>query len=447
MYIPAKTMIRIISFAAAGVLLLLSVIIKDNDTIHQYERRQQTSYLQSLRGMSGHLGAVSAGMEKACYAGTPAQAASLSAQVWRDAGSAKAAMGSLPLNGLSLDATSRFLSQAGDYAMHLFDKSVRGEALTEEERANFRELADYAAELDRQVAEIEQLASSGEIGMAEFLLVQSGALAAPAALSGTVGFQEVEDGFEGYPPLIYDGPFSDNILKKEPALLAGLAPVTANEARETAVRYTGVRGLLLEPGEEEASSMPSHTFHGEGVDIAVTKQGGIVTYFLNSRNVGEKTLSVPAARRKAREFLETMGADSMKETYYEVAGGICTVNFAFEQDGVTLYTDLIKVGIAMDRGDAVSYDARGFVNNHHVRVLDQPALPPTEARESLSGELSVKRTAMALIPTSGDGEVLTYEFLCEGIEGRQVLVYVNGNTGAEEQILILVENTNVISTL
>ena len=49
---------------------------------------------------------------------------------------------------------------------------------------------------------------------------------------------------------------------------------------------------------------------------------------------------------------------------------------------------------------------------------------------------------LALIPTSGQNEVLTYEFQTragEGDDAQKILVYVNASTGAEEQILLLLE--------
>ena len=48
----------------------------------------------------------------------------------------------------------------------------------------------------------------------------------------------------------------------------------------------------------------------------------------------------------------------------------------------------------------------------------------------------------ALIPTSGKGEVLTYEFTTRSKDGQQILVYVNAANGEEEQILILIQTPN-----
>lgn len=47
---------------------------------------------------------------------------------------------------------------------------------------------------------------------------------------------------------------------------------------------------------------------------------------------------------------------------------------------------------------------------------------------------------MAVIPSEGLREIACYEFSCIGRDDEQVLVYVNIETGEEEQILILLQD-------
>ena len=46
---------------------------------------------------------------------------------------------------------------------------------------------------------------------------------------------------------------------------------------------------------------------------------------------------------------------------------------------------------------------------------------------------------MALIPTDGLNEVKCYEFNVTGENNQQILIYINCDTGAEEDILILLK--------
>ena len=102
--------------------------------------------------------------------------------------------------------------------------------------------------------------------------------------------------------------------------------------------------------------------------------------------------------------------------------------------------------MALDNGGVVEYNASGFLMNHTDRDLSQVALTADEARESVSPYLTPDEGRLALIPTAGLNEVLTYEFHCEGQNGEQVLVYINAETGYEEQILILLQTDNGVLT-
>ena len=57
----------------------------------------------------------------------------------------------------------------------------------------------------------------------------------------------------------------------------------------------------------------------------------------------------------------------MKESYYVINDGICTINYAYSQDGVTCYPDLVKVAVALDTGGVVEYNATGYIMNHTDR--------------------------------------------------------------------------------
>ena len=41
----------------------------------------------------------------------------------------------------------------------------------------------------------------------------------------------------------------------------------------------------------------------------------------------------------------------MKESYFSTNDGICTINFAYMEDDVVCYPDLIKVNVALDTGN------------------------------------------------------------------------------------------------
>ena len=86
-------------------------------------------------------------------------------------------------------------------------------------------------------------------------------------------------------------------------------------------------------------------------------------------------LDINSATDKAAEFLQKNGFYSMQSSYYESSGGIATINFAYVQDNVTCYSDLVKVRVALDTGEIVGLATNGYIMNHAERNLSAPHFP------------------------------------------------------------------------
>ena len=126
------------------------------------------------------------------------------------------------------------------------------------------------------------------------------------------------------------------------------------------------------------------------------------------------------------------------ETYYYIDEGVCVVNFAYLDGETICYTDLIKVGIAMDSGEVMFYEASGYLSNHKSRAFETAKYTEEKAREMVSKNLKINKVSKALIPTDA-GEKRCYEFLCNDGD-TEVLVYINVLNLNNEDILILLKN-------
>ena len=451
-HISRRNFVRILSFAIALIMVLAGLVYLNYKSAMDYRGQLQSTYVRSLGELSSYLTNISTDLDKGQYIGTPGQFSIMSARIWKEAGSAKSALSTLPVSELHMDNTYRFLSQVGDYAMSLSKKINSGLTLTEEERKSAQSLQQYGNKLKEYIDQLQQKIQDGQI---DVTAVKSsfyenagddaeGTKAKNAGLAG--GFEDLEQTMTGYPTLIYDGPFSDHILTKRPELTRAQPSITREEGRRKAALAAGLVVSDLENGDDENSNMPSFTYQCDGIAVGVTKSGGFVTYMVNSREIGEERLSYSTLLKNASAYLEKLGIENMRATYYETSNGICTINYAAMQGEVTLYTDLIKVGVALDDGAIVFYDARGYINNHKERSLSEPMITVEQAQKSLSDQLAVRGTRLALIPTSGQNEVLTYEFKTTTPKDENILVYVNAQTGAEEQILILIETPSGVLT-
>lgn len=104
-----------------------------------------------------------------------------------------------------------------------------------------------------------------------------------------------------------------------------------------------------------------------------------------------------------------------------------------------MYPDLIKVKIALDDGDILGMEATGYLNNHTQRSNLVPIITVDEAKTNLNKNLEILSEGLAVIPVENtEEEVFCYEFKGK-IEDKEFLVYINAETGEEEEILVILE--------
>ena len=123
-------------------------------------------------------------------------------------------------------------------------------------------------------------------------------------------------------------------------------------------------------GEREGK-IPCHIISTETkcgeITVLVTKKGGAVMSAFGRYEGDEGKISPEEAVEKAKSFLNEHGFPDMVESYWTVYNNIALVNFAYVQDEVICYPDLIKVSIALDCGDVVGFEAQGYITNHQPR--------------------------------------------------------------------------------
>lgn len=446
MNLSKRAFVRICSFSIAGLAALL--IRNCQLMMENYDRSLalENGYLRAVEDLSSAADNISVTLSKGIYSGTPEMLSSLSSKLWREAGTAKAALAQLPVEELQLENTYKFLSQVGNYALAISRKASDGQSLSDKEYENLKKLYQFSKDFSEDMWELENQVSTGEISLSQII---SGSKTTTNEDPPTVseGFTDFEEGFESYPTLIYDGPFSDHILEKDPEMLKGAAEVSQSDALLKAAKAAEVSEKSLSLSGEESGKTGSFIFGGDGVTVGVTKKGGFITYMLKSREVSGTSISQNEAINRAADYLQSLGIYNMQTTYYETYNNVTTVNFASKQDDVICYTDLIKIAVAMDNGEVTGFDARGYIVNHMKRSFPSAKISEPQAKKMLSPLLSVESSRLALIPSEGQNEVLCYEFTCRTDEDSRVLVYIGVETAAEEQILILFESEGGVLTM
>lgn len=438
-----------VSFTAAAFAVSVGFGVQGYARAEDYRRQLDNGYRQAFTELTTAAGELDAALEKVTYATTPSLFASLCAQAYAKALAAQTALGELPYGNVELEQTAAFFAKAGDYAMAMA-RGTNGEGVcTDENRETLRGLAAAAGELSATLQELQLQLDGGALHPEDVAAVEARLAAAAedgGQITGGSAFQTVEADFPQVPTLIYDGPFSEHLSSRTPQMLEGLPQVTEEEARRAAAAFAGLRAEVFTPTSDGAGNLPAWGFSaladGGELYVEITKQGGQVLQMLSSRPVGEAALSRKEGVEQAAAFLDAHGYQDMAPSYFLEGDGILTVHFAPVLDGVYCYPDLVKVGVALDNGDVVSFEAHGYLMNHGAREPAAPAVSADEAAERVDTSLTVLSRQLALIPTGGEYEVLCHEFKCQNADGGHVLVYVNAATGQQERILLLLEDEN-----
>ncbi len=82
--------------------------------------------------------------------------------------------------------------------------------------------------------------------------------------------------------MLYDGPFADAVLNREPAVTKN-APEKSKEegAKEAAKALYTTTDKITYAGDSEGT-IPCYNYTMDGYNVAITKNGGYVSYILGS---------------------------------------------------------------------------------------------------------------------------------------------------------------------
>lgn len=429
-----RSTVRLLSFSLVlvGILIIFSVTGAVQAT--QYRARLESTYRQSLSALAEDLEGIETDLTKSVYANGAATLSDVSRDLSQQTNQAKDALSRLPVEQMNLAGTYKFLSQAGDYATYLSKKVYAGETVSTKEHETLLQLLQYATKYKNSVTQMVEICNSG--GQITKRNVKAADGTSLPAIS--TDFSTAEEAFENFPTLLYDGPFADAVLHKEPQLLKGQDKISKDAAAKIAANALGCKATSLSRLEDEAGQMPAYVFTKGQQTVNVTKSGGYVSTILYSGKVSTKSLDEKEAVKQAAAYLNKLGYNDMRSTYYATGGNICTVNFAYCRNGVLYYTDLIKVGVSMRDGSVVSLEARGYITNHRQRNAPTFTLTEKAAAAKISPYLEVKNTKKCLIPKDDGREVACIQVLTHSADtGEDALVYLNAATGAEEDILLL----------
>ena len=428
---------------------LISVIVKDKN---EAKIASQNTYNMAFYEVVDYVQNVETYLAKSLISSTPEHGAETLTNVWREANLAQAYLSQLPIESQELENTEKFLNQVSDYSYSLSRKNIYNESLTDEDLKNLKDLHTYSVELENTLNQLSEDINSGRIKWGEISNKGKTAFAQQVSTSSMDGFSNLEENFHQYSGLIYDGAFSEHITNGEKKGLTG-DDIDEETAKQKAIDFIGkdnVKGVE-NLGYSENATIPEYNFSvktnsEDSINISISKKGGHIVYMNSNRSVNAETISQEEANAKGKEFLNNHGIKDMKETYYLKQDGIVTINYAYVQNDVVVYSDLIKVKVALDNGEVLGIETKGYLNNHTQRDTSKVKITKEQAKKTLNKNLDIMSEGMSIIPTEFQTEILCYEFKGK-FDDRELLVYINAENGREEDILIITNTPNGTLTM
>lgn len=428
-----------------SVILLIVIAILGYNLYEQknkYATITENDYNKAFYEVVDYVQNVKTYLAKTMVSKTAEHGAEMLTHVWRESNLAQSYLGMLPIESQELENTEKFLNQISEFSYSLSRKTIEGNELSDDDMSKIKELYNYSNDLSNTLNEMSDELNNGTLKWADLMKNTES-----SEIAEVSGFDVVEDNFHEFTGLIYDGAFSEHITSSEKKGLTG-EDIDEETAKQKAEEFIGKDKIkeTKSNGYVENGDIPVYRFEittneEQNIGISISKKGGHVVFLNYNRNVTEEKISPEEAVQKGKEYLNNKGFPNMQETYYLKENGFITVNYAYKQNNVVIYPDLIKVKIALDNGEIIGLESTGYLNNHYERNISKNLISIEDAKKQLTNNIEIKSEGLAIIPTEWNTEILCYEFKGK-VEDIDFIAYINAETGEEEDILIITNTPN-----
>jgi len=451
-----KTMKKNYIYGVTAILLIVAVVmgVLLYNQRNQYAIATENTYNLAFYELIDYINDMENYLAKSMISTSAEHSSETLMHVWRQANLAQVYLSQLPISTNELSNTAKFLNQVSDYSHSLARSTIAGEDLTQEALDNLKTLHDYSVDLSNTLEQLSIDMGNGEISWKELTDDVDVSFAQQVDNLSATSFSNIDENFGEYEGLIYDGAYSEHIESSERKGLVG-EEVTEEQAKQKAISFIGqdrVENIKLN-GLIENGNIVVYDFtikikdgnKNNPLTISISKIGGHIVLANYNREITDEKINIEEANQIGKDFLTNLGIPNMEPTYYLKQSGTVTINYAYTQDDVTIYPDLIKLKIALDNGEVLGMETSGYLNNHTERTIPKANISLSEAKETLNKNLEITSQGLAIIPTEWKTEIFCYEFKGK-VNDMDFLVYVNAETGEEEDILVIIDTPNGILT-
>lgn len=341
----------------------------------------------------------------------------------------------LPLHDESKFYTTKLINQIGDYAKYINNKLIEGETLNEQDYKGLNQL--YKANKTLKDS-LHKTVNEMGVDYSFSTLIDGG--------EGNLmisNFNELQNLSVEYPELIYDGPFSDGQTDRE---IKGLSGDDVDKMRALEIfnkifathKIEGAKNVGVADGKIACFNVQGE-INGENLFAQISKKGGKLIMFDYAGSCKDTNITRDRAVEIGEQFLSTLGIEDMSPVWINLANNVYTINFAFEQDGVIVYSDLIKVRICAETEMVIGMEASAYYTNHTKRFVSSPTISEAEARAKVSKNIEIDSVRECIVPIGTNSEKHAYEIM-GNYDQTTYYVYIDVMTGKQIEMFMVIDS-------
>lgn len=415
----------IVFLVVAGLSVALALAVERQE---KYRADLENMYEKSYYDTMSSVSLMETNLDKLSVSSERTMQKTLLSDICKESERAESNLAQLNSKDESIDNIIKFLNQLGDYCNYL-SKKVEDMELSEKESQEMEKFAEHLSAIWQSLQKVQEELMRGGSLMGKF----------NANLNYlTEAFSSINNSDIEFPEMNYDGPFSDDVIKRrEPEALKDKPIISLKKCIEKVKTFfPGKNVEITKTAESGEIYMPYYIFDIKIDNISGTmqlsKRGGMLISYESYKEINTPEYQEEQCLAKAKEFLTNAGYEGLEDVWTSNYDSTLYVNFAYVQNETIIYPDLIKVKIACDTGNVIGFEAQNYLYNHKTRSIQDIDIEDINYQHNPNYTLEDKR--IALIPTEFNDEKLVAEYILT--KGEDIFyVYVNVETLEEDRIL------------
>lgn len=412
---------------------------KDKNTVmiqaennYQQSYNQLTSYVDQLHNKLGTTLAV-----KSADAMRPQLV-----DVWRLATLAHNTVGQLPLTLMPFNKTNDFLVNVGQYTYQKAVKNNNNQPLSSKDYQTVEKLYKQSGKVEDGLKGVQQNIMTNKL---KWMDVQQ-ALAAQNQSQDN----QIVDGLKSVEMKAgaFSNQWSPDMKQMNQTMALDYNKISGKiVSRSVAVKQVTnelnlkhvkvVNSQILGKGSAHSAYQLKLKATGHPSLLAsVSRHGGRLLWFMQNRKVTAGKMSLNQGETSASAFIKKHGIQNMSVVKSDQYDHIAIFNYALQKNNVTVYPAMIRLKVALDTGEVLSYDQSEYLINQSIKTTDKPAISEQKARSSIHNKVTLQETRLAIINNEKGVNVLCYEFL--GTKGNETYrIFINAKSGNLEKAELL----------